>query len=49
MDAEKLATNLRELGAALRVPCLNLYADQVAQMGRDLDEARAGRTRWPQP
>lgn len=49
MDADKLATNLRELGAALQVPCLKLYADQVAQLGRELDAARAGRTHWPAP
>lgn len=49
MDAENLATNLHELAAVLRVPCLTLYANQVSQLGRDLEEARAGRTRWPEP
>ena len=49
MDAEKLATNLRELADALRVPCLNLYADQVVQLGRDLEASRAGRDHWPAP
>lgn len=47
MTADALAANLRELAKTLSVPCLNLYADQVTQLGKDLDAARAGTSRWP--
>lgn len=47
MNADALAANLRELGSTLNVPCLNMYADQVAELGRELEAARAGTGRWP--
>lgn len=34
IDADKLATNLDELGRAHNIPCLRLYADQVRELGQ---------------
>lgn len=47
MTADALENNLRELARTLSVPCLSMYADQVAQLGRELEAARAGTGRWP--